>query len=68
MGKVLASRAAANPALEIPIRTGVHADAAQTRSSRGEPDEMSMTNSEVKIAMNHHHLKEGLRAPTLTET
>ena len=67
MSKIPASRAAANPAPEIPIGTGAHADAAHTRSSRGEPGEMSVTNSEVESAMNHHHLKEALRAPALTE-
>ena len=40
---------------------------AQTRSSHGDPDEMSMTNSEVKSATNHRYLKESLCAPALTE-
>ena len=51
---------------EIPTRTGAHADAAWTRSSHGDSDEMSVTNFEVEIAMNHRHLKEALRAAALT--
>ena len=66
-GKIPASRAAANPVPEILIGTGAPADAAQTRSSHGEPDEMSVTNSEVESAMNHRHLKEALHAPALKE-
>ena len=46
---------------------GANANAAQTRSSHGEPTEMSVTNSEVESAMNHRHLKESLHAPALTE-
>ena len=67
MSKIPANRAAANTAPEIPTKTGVHADAAQTRSSHGELDEMSVTNSEVESAMNHRHLKECLRALALTD-
>ena len=47
---------------------GAHADVAQTRSSHGEPDEMSVTNSEVESAMNHRHLKTSLTRPCLNET
>ena len=67
MSKIPASRATANLALEIPIGTGAHAAAAETPSSHGEPDEMSVTNSKVESAMNHHHLKEALCAPALME-
>ena len=45
----------------------MHVGAAQTHLSHQEPDEVSVTNSEVESAMNHRHLKEALRTPALTE-
>ena len=67
MGNIPASRAAANTAPEMSTRTGAHVGVAQTHSPHEEADEMSVTNSEVESAMNHHHLKEALHAPTLME-
>ena len=39
----------------------------QTNLPHQEPDEVSITNSEVESAMNHRHLKEALRTPALIE-
>ena len=45
---------------EIPARRGPHAYAAQSHLPHGEPEEMSITNSEVESAMNHRRRRESL--------
>ena len=65
--KISASRAAANPAPNSSTRTGAHTGVAPPHPPHEDLDEVSITNSEVESAMNHHRLKETLRAPTFSE-
>ena len=65
--KIPASRAAANLVSNSSTRTGAHTGVAPSHPPHEDLDEVSITNSEVESAMNHHRLKETLRAPTFSE-
>ena len=45
----------------------MHTGVALTHPPQEDPDEVSVTNSEVESAMNHRCLKEILRPPTFSE-
>ena len=65
MGKCPASRMSANPAPDSSIRT--IADAMMVPPPDEDSDDVFFTNSEVESVMNHHRLKEAMRAPALSE-
>ena len=56
----------ANPVPNSSTRTG--ADAMPVPPPHEDSDDVSVTNSEVESAMNHHLLKEGMRAPAFSES
>ena len=67
MPKIPASRAAANAVPNSSTRTRVHTGVAPSYLPQEDPDEISVTNSEVESTMNHRRLKENLHAPVFSE-
>ena len=55
----------ANPATDSSYRTRV--DAVPDPPPHEDSDDVSVMNSEVESVMNHHRLKQGMRAPVFSE-
>ena len=64
MGKRPISQMSTNPMPDSSTRT--QADATPIPPPQEDSDDVSVTNSKVESMMNHHRLKEAIRAPALS--
>ena len=67
MGKRPASRISVNPAPDSSTRMRANTDAVPNHPPHEDSDDVSVMNSKVESMMNHHRLKETLRAPVFSE-